>query len=409
MIDKRVLYAQGVYDEAEVAAVLGVLNQEPGSLQIGKNVKAMESRVAGLFGKELGVMVNSGSSALFLAVELLGLPVGSEVITSPLTFSTDLSCLVRAGLVPVFVDVEPDTFNVDATRIESMVSDRTRAILLPNLAGGAPDWDVVRRVADRHGLRVIEDSCDALGATLRGTPTGLRSDISVTSFALAHIITAAGNGGMVTLNDPELRDRALLLRRWGRRSELLLFGSRKGEKARGGRRFWEDLDGIEYDNTFIFDELGWNFEPSELGAAFGLVQLDKLEANYKRRIDTFTAYAGALARHPGAYLPPRQLEGLHTAWLSFPFLVHPEAGFSRADLQSTLEPLGIDTRTVWTGNAVRQPLMRGVPHRQPEEGLPNADAVMARGVLVSNSHGLTDEAVGYVVDNLEAFAVARGH
>jgi CDP-6-deoxy-D-xylo-4-hexulose-3-dehydrase len=214
---------------------------------------------------------------------------------------------------------------------------------------------------------------------------------------------------LVTLNDPELRDRALLLRRWGRRSELLLFGSRKGEKARGGRRFWEDLDGIEYDNTFIFDELGWNFEPSELGAAFGLVQLDKLEANYKRRIDTFTAYAGALARHPGAYLPPRQLEGLHTAWLSFPFLVHPEAGFSRADLQSTLEPLGIDTRTVWTGNAVRQPLMRGVPHRQPEEGLPNADAVMARGVLVSNSHGLTDEAVGYVVDNLEAFAVARGH
>jgi CDP-6-deoxy-D-xylo-4-hexulose-3-dehydrase len=354
-------------------------------------------------------MCNSGSSALFLAVELLGLPTGSEVITSALTFSTDISCLVRAGLVPVLVDVEPDTFNVDAIKIEAMVSDRTRAILLPNLAGGTPDWDLVRQVADRHGLKVIEDSCDALGAMLRGTPTGRRSDISVTSFALAHIITAAGNGGMVTVNDPEFRDRAVMLRRWGRRSELLLFGSRRSEKNLGPRRFWEDLDGIEYDNMFIFDELGWNFEPSELGAAFGLCQLDKLEANYRLRIRTFDAYSEALGRHPGAFIPPRQLDDLHTAWLSYPFLIHPDAEFTRSEAQTYLEALGIDTRTVWTGNAARQPMMKGVAFRQPEEGLPNADAVMTRGMLVSNSHGLKDDEVEFVAASIEAFAAERGY
>src|SRR6195952_1093266 len=221
----RILYTTAVFDQDEIDSVMAVLQNGANGIRIGENVESAEKTVAALFGKKHGVMVDSGSGALFLAVELLNLPRGAEVITSPLTFSTDISALVRAGLVPVFVDVEPDTFNVDAKALEAEIGPDTRAILIPNLAGNAPDWDVIREVADRHGLKVIEDSCDALGATLRGTPTGLRSDISVTSFALSHIITAAGNGGMVCLNDPDLRDRGLLLRRWGRRSEVMLFGS----------------------------------------------------------------------------------------------------------------------------------------------------------------------------------------
>lgn len=403
MAEDRVLYSQGVYDQSEIDAVLGVLDGSPGSLSIGKNVAAMEERVASLFGKQFGVMCNSGSSALFLAVELLDLPAGSEVITSPCTFSTDISSLVRAGLVPVFVDVEPDTFNVDVAQIEPMLSEHTRAILLPNLAGGCPDWDVVRDIADRHELKVIEDSCDALGATLRGSPTGARSDISLTSFALSHIITAAGNGGMVLLDDAVLRDRALLLRRWGRRSELINFGSLKPVEEVGSRSFREDLDGIDYDNMFIFDELGWNFEPSEIGAAFGLCQLDKLKSNYERRIRTFEMYSGALSELEDAFIAPRQLDGLHTAWLSYPFLIRPDAKFSRPQLQTYLESQGIDTRTVWTGNAVRQPLMKNVKFRQPEAGLPNADFVMTNGVLVSCNHGLNDAAIEFVISKLNEF------
>ena len=160
--------------------------------------------------------------------------------------------------MPVFVDVERDTYNLDVDAVEAMVGPRTKAILAPNLIGNAPDWDRLRAIADAHGLQVIEDSCDCLGATLRGTPTGTRSDISVTSFALSHIITAAGTGGMVCVDDPALADRALLLRRWGRRSEVQLFGSAKGVE----KRFFSEIDGdLEYDNLFIFDEVGWNSSP----------------------------------------------------------------------------------------------------------------------------------------------------
>jgi CDP-6-deoxy-D-xylo-4-hexulose-3-dehydrase len=397
-MDRRVLYGTAVYDDTEIEAVLEVLNHGAGTLRIGKRVAEMERRVAELFGKAGGVMCNSGSSALYLAVELLDLPAGAEVITSPLTFSTDLAPLIRAGLVPVFVDVEPDTFNVDVDAIEAMIGPASRAILLPNLAGNAPDWDRVRALSDRHGLVVIEDSCDALGARLRGTPTGTRSDLSVTSFALSHIITCAGNGGMVLLDDEAQRDRCLSLRRWGRRSEPQLFGSRRGERS-----FWEDLDGLRYDSLFIFDDVAWNFEPSELGAAFGLRQLDKLPTNYARRQRNFSLYNDFLAQHADELIAPRQLDGLDTAWLSYVFLIRPDAGFDRADLQQFLEPRGIDTRTVWTGNATRQPMLRGVHFRQPEGGLPNADAVMERGMLVPMGHGLSDDDVAYVCDGIAAF------
>src|SRR6185295_14754869 len=270
---RRIDYAGSVHDEREIEAVVAVLRGGPQALRIGKSVRAFEQGIADLFGKRRGVMCNSGSSALYLAVELLGLQPGDEVITTAVTFSTDIAPIVRAGLVPVFVDVEPDTYNVDVDAIEAMIGPSTRAILAPNLIGNVPDWDRIRAIADTHNLQVIEDSCDALGSTLRGTPTGTRSHISVTSFALSHIITAAGTGGMVCIDDPELVDRCLLLRRWGRRSEIQIYGSTKGID----RRYFSSIDGdLEYDNLFIFDEVGWNFEPSELSAAFGLVQLEKL-------------------------------------------------------------------------------------------------------------------------------------
>ena len=398
MIDKRVLYATAVYDQAEIDAILGVLDGGRGTLRLGKNVAEMERRVAARFGKARGVMCNSGSSALYLAVELLGLAPGAEVITSPLTFSTDLAPLVRAGLTPVFVDIEPDTFNVDVDAIEAMVGKQTKAVLIPNLAGNAPDWDRIRAIADEHGLLVVEDSCDALGPTLRGTPTGTRSDITVTSFALSHIIPCAGNGGMVMLDDEALVDRCLSLRRWGRRSEPQLFGSRKGD-----RNFWEDLDGIRYDNLFIFDDVAWNFEPSEIGAAFGLQQLEKLAYNYERRRRSFELYSEFLRGRPDYFVPPRQTEELDTAWLSYVFLVRAGCGFTRGDLQAFLESEGIETRTVWTGNAVRQPMMRGVHFRQPAAGLPNADAVMERGMLVPMNHALSDDDIAFVCDRIDAF------
>ncbi|MEV0056131.1 DegT/DnrJ/EryC1/StrS family aminotransferase [Saccharopolyspora shandongensis] len=395
----RVVYARSVHDDAEINACIEVLRGGPFGLKIGKNVAEMERTVADLYGKRLGVMCNSGSSAIYLALELLDLPKGAEVITSPLTFSTDVAPIVRGGWVPVFADVAPDTYNVDATKIEALITEKTRAILIPNLAGNAPDWDVIRDVADRHGLKVIEDSCDCIGTTLRGTKTGSRSDITVTSFAMAHIVTCAGNGGMVCLDDEALRDKALMLRRWGRRSEPHLFGS-----AKTGRVFREDLDGVAYDNDFIFDVLPWNFEPSELGAAFGLQQLKKLGANFERRAETFDAFNAAFGSYPTLFSLPRQQEGFHTAWLCYPVVVRPDAGFARSDLQESLEAAGIDTRTVWSGNITRHPMMRGVEHRLPADGLPNADAVFERGMSLGMSHGTTTEELDHVVASIHAFA-----
>ena len=396
-------YATGVWDEAEIQAVTDLLRGPPESIMIGPNVAAFEARVAELFGKRRGVMCNSGSSALYLAVDLLELEPGSEIITSPLTFSTDIAPMLRAGLVPVFVDVEEDTFQIDVTKIEEMIGPKTRALLIPNLTGNAPDWDAIREIADRHDLKVIEDSCDALGATLRGTPTGTRSDISVTSFANAHIITAMGTGGMVCLDDERLVDKCLLLRRWGRRSEVQMFGSGKDQP----RDFWEDLDGLRYDNLFIFDLPGWNFEPSEVSAAFGLKQLDKLPVNHARRVRSFGMLSETLTKYPELFIPPRTTDELYTAWLCYCFIIKPDAGFERADMQRYLEERGIATRTVWTGNAARQPMMEGATFRAPERGMPNADQVMERGMLVSMNHSFDDEDIAYIKQHIEGFIAER--
>jgi CDP-6-deoxy-D-xylo-4-hexulose-3-dehydrase len=405
MPSRRIEYAGSVHDQREIDAVVAVLQGGPTALRIGKNVRAMEARVSDLFGKRRGVMCNSGSSALYIAVELLGLEPGDEIITSAVTFSTDIAPMVRAGLVPAYVDVTHDTFQIDVSRIDEMVGPRTKAILAPNLIGNAPDWDVIRAVADHHGLRVIEDSCDALGLTLRGTPTGARADISVTSFALSHIITAAGTGGMLCVDDDELADRALLLRRWGRRSEVQLFGSTKG----ADKRFFSSIDGdLEYDNLFIFDEVGWNFEPSELSAAFGLVQLDKLADNLARRQRNFELTSAELDRWPQLFERAQLTAGVVTGWHMFPFLIRPESGIRRAELQSWMEHHGIDTRMVWTGNVVRQPAFRDRPHRVPATGLPNADRVMEWGLVVPNSHNLTDEDCAYIGETVAGFVTANG-
>jgi len=403
--DRRIDYAGSVHDDREIDAVVEVLRGGPTAMRIGKNVKAMERRVADLFAKKRGVMCNSGSSALYLAYEAIDLQPGDEIITSSVTFSTDVAPVVRKGAVPVFVDVTPDTFQIDVTRIEEMVTPETRAILAPNLIGNCPDWDVIREIADRHNLLVIEDSCDALGQTLRGTSTGTRADISLTSFALSHIITAAGTGGMVCFDNDELADRALLFRRWGRRSELQLFGSLKGKVD----RFFSELDdGLEYDNIFIFDENGWNFEPSELSAAFGLVQLDKLDENLARRQRSFAITSSHLAKYPHLFVLPQLTEGIETGWHMFPFIIQPDSGIRRAELQQWMESHGVDTRMVWTGNITRQPMLRGQEFRVPSDGLPNADRVMEWGLILPNNHSLSDDDCNYIGECIDGFVADKG-
>lgn len=387
----KITEAGPVHDQREIDAVVKVL--ESGIMDLGENVAEFERRGAELLAKQYGVMVNSGTSALWLAVDLLGCVPGDEVITSPLTFSSDIAPLVRNGIVPAFVDVEPDTYQIDVDKIEAMIGPRTKAILTPNLVGNCPDWDRIRAIADQHGLLVVEDSCDVLDSHLRGTRTGLRADIVVTSFARSHSMTAAGNGGLIAVNDADWFDKSLMRRRWGRRSETYLFGSRKGSDE----RFGPLADGTPYDLIFVFDDMGYNFEPSEIMAAYGLVQMDKLPEFNARRNRNKAQIDAVLEQHLDKVVPPRMTDGVESTWMRYPFLL--ADGIDRTAAQEFFVERNIATRMIWTGNILRQPGFAHIEHRQPEGGLPNTDRVMDRALSLPLHHGLTSDDMGHIVES----------
>lgn len=391
----RVPYGQSVYGEEEIAAVERVLRT---TTQMGTHVRPFEARIAALFAKRHGVMVNSGSSALQLAVELLALPAGAEVITPALTFATTVAPLVRAGLIPAFVDVEPDTFNIDVRQIEAMISPATRAMMVPSLIGNLPDWDAIAAIAAAHDLVVVEDSADTLGATLRGTSTGTRSAISTTSFYGSHVINCAGNGGMLCVNRDDWADEARLLRSWGRSSSLFV------ESERIENRFDVDVGGIPYDAKFVFSRLGYNLEPSEIGAAFGLVQLDRLAGNIAARDANFASQRAFFAEFGEWFILPRQMEQSVTGWLAYPMIVRDGAPFTRRELQIHFEKQNIQTRTVFTGNILRQPGFANIPRRESAGGYPNADQVMRGGMLLACHHGLVPAQLEYLHQIFRSFA-----
>ena len=387
------------HDEREIEAVVELLKTS--RLQIGPKVEEFENQVAALMSKRYGVMVNSGTSAIYLALDLLDLEPGDEIVTSVLTFSADIAPIVRGGWVPAFVDVEPASYQIDVNRIEEMIGPRTKAIMTPNLAGNCPDWDAIREIADRHGLCVIEDTCDVLGEVrLRGTRTGTRADIGVTSFAVTHSITAAGAGGMVGLDDPALLDRCLVKRRWGRRSETYMFGSNRGKPD----RFSATVDGLAYDNIFVFeDSRVFNFEPSELGAAFGLVQLEKLDEFNRRRQRCFAQYDEWFLEREEFFIRPTTTPGVETTWMLYPFIIRPETGRSRTECQEFLEKRGVPTRVVWSGNITRQPGFSSIERREPSDGFPNADRVMEFALMLPAHQGMTEDDLEHVIEVLDEF------
>ncbi|HSW70212.1 MAG TPA: aminotransferase class I/II-fold pyridoxal phosphate-dependent enzyme [Gammaproteobacteria bacterium] len=387
-------YGQTVHGEEEIEAVVSVLRT---STQMGKHVREMEDKVAALFNKKHGIMVNSGSSANYLAIEILQLPAGSEVITPVLTFATTVAPLVKNGLIPVFVDVEPDTFNIDAAQVESLITPNTKAMMIPNLLGNLPDWKKLRALADKYNLLIIEDSADTLGATIEGLSSGKYSDISTTSFYGSHVINCAGNGGMLCVNEERLASRAKLLRSWGRSSSLFV------ESEAIENRFNVDVDGIEYDAKFLFEALGYNLEPSEMGAAFGLVQLSKLQNNVRLREETFKIHYDFFKKYQEWFILPKQLASSVTGWLAFPLIIKNTAPFTRKEMQIFFEKNRIQTRTIFTGNILRQPGFKNIKCQKSPQGYPNADQVMRGGILMACHHGLNEKMISHIHNTFQAF------
>ena len=379
---EQISYAKTVYGQEEVDAVVKCLSE---STQMGKYSREFETKIAKLFDKKHCLYVNSGSSALYIGIEAFNFPAKSEVITPALTFSTSVGCLSKNNLIPVFVDVEPLTYCIDVTKIESQITDKTVAILAPNLMGNLCDWPAIRKIADKYDLVVIEDSADTLGATIDGKGSGFYSDMSITSFYGSHIINCAGNGGALAINDNAVMKRAKLLRSWGRSSSLFDEASEDIEN-----RFNVDLDGIEYDAKFVFETVGYNLEGNELGAAFGLAQLEKLNQNIATRQENFRRQCEFFDKYSEYFSNPIETSKCKTAWLAFPILIKPSAPFTRKQFMIFLETRNIQTRVVFTGNILRQPMCANMEKSTCDEGYPNSDAVMERGVLLPVHHGLSE-------------------
>ena len=377
----RVPYGMAVHDTEEENAVLEIIKNK--KTIMGDKVKQFENEVSTLFGKELGIMVNSGSSANLLAFEVLDIPENSEVITPILTFATTLSPIIKKGLTPVFVDVEPETYIVNIDQIEESITSKTKALMIPSLLGNVPDMKRLRKITDDNNLIFIEDSADTLGATFDNVPTGKFSDVSTTSFYGSHIITAAGEGGMICCNDKKMDEKCRILRGWGRSSAI-------NESEKIEDRFSIELDSIPYDSKFIFAEMGYNFLPTEISAAFGLVQLKKLNKFAQIRQKNFEIL-NSFFMNEKFFKLPKQLPQVKTSWLAFPLTINSDAPFSRIEIVKYLESHGIQTRPVFTGNVLRQPAFKEISYKNMGGEFDVANNIMKNSFLIGCNHGLNDE------------------
>ncbi len=396
---EKISYAKTVYGQAEIDAVVECLET---STQMGKNTYMFENEIAKIFDKRFCLYVNSGSSALYLGIEALNLPKGSEVITPALTFSTTVASIIKNDLIPVFVDVKPLTFCIDEDQIEAMISNKTVAILAPNLIGNICNWSKISEIAKKYNLLTIEDSADTLGGQLHGKGSGTYTDISITSFYGSHIINCAGNGGALAMNDPSMLRKAKLLRSWGRASSIFDQESEKIEN-----RFNAKIEDIDYDAKFVFESLGYNLEGSEIGAAFGLVQLRNLRNNIITRNNNFDRLTDFFKQYEKHFELPKKELGAHSGWLAYPILISDKTSFSRRSFQIALEEKEIQTRVVFTGNVIRQPMLKNKKFRVRKQGYPNADKVMKYGVLLPLHHGMTDVMFERLEGEIQKFLASK--
>ena len=396
----RVPYGSTVHGDEEIAAVVNVLNT---TTQMSKNVLSFEEKIAKSFDKKNGVMVNSGSSALYVLIEALNLPKGSEVITPALTFATTVGCLVKNDLIPHFVDVGVDTYCIDVKQLELAINEKTSAIIAPDLMGNICEWEKIQEIVSRKNknIKIICDSADTLGASLFSKSTGSYCDAAITSFYGSHVINGAGNGGMLVTDSEEVTNKAKLLRSWGRSSSLF------SESEAIENRFNIHLDGIQYDAKFVFAEIGYQLEPSEISAAFALVQLNKLDQNIKSRQINFEKHTEFFQQYDQFFVLPKQNPNAETGWLAFPMIVKDDAPFNRTDLQIFLEKRNIQTRVVFTGNILRQPGYKDIDCIGKADDFTNADNVMRGGILLALHHGLTDEMIDHVHSSCSLFLEER--
>ena len=391
----KIQYGGTVHGKEEIDAVVKVLKT---STQLGKHVKLFEKEVSKIFSKKYSVMTNSGSSAMFLIMDKFNFPKGSEIITPTLTYSTTITAIIKNDLIPSFVDVNLNTLCIDVDKIEKSITKKTKAILAINLMGSIADWIKIKKIARKYNLIVIEDSADTIGAKINNKSTGYYTDASMTSFYGSHVINGAGNGGMASINSKELFTKIKIARSWGRSSTVY---DEKAEKIEN--RFNVKIGNVTYDRKFVFSEIGYNFEPSEISAAFALVQLKKLKNNLNRRIEIFKKHQKFFSKYKKYFILPEQKKNIYSGWLAYPLIVKDIANFKRKDLQIFLEKNNIQTRVIFTGNILKQPGFVKIKRKLSPYGYENTDLIHKSGLIISLFNGLNEKHLKYMYKVFDVF------
>lgn len=375
-------------------------------LTTGRFNDQFEARLAERLGIRHVLTTNSGSSANLLALSSLtshylrseALKPGDEVITVATGFPTTVNPSLQYGLVPVFVDVDIPTYNIKPEMIEAAVTDKTRAIMVAHTLGNPFDLGEVMRVAEKYDLWVVEDCCDALGATYNGQGVGTFGDIGTLSFYPAHHITM-GEGGAVFTDKPRLKRVIESMRDWGRDCWCA-----PGQDNTCGKRFCRKLGDLPvgYDHKYTYSHVGYNLKITDMQAAVGLAQLDHLEGFIAARRRNFELMTELLAPLEDVFILPKATPNSDPSWFGYPITIRDDAGFKRDDLVQFLDANRIGTRLLFGGNLIRQPYMRGRNYRVVGE-LTNADIVTERTYWVGIYPGLDEGHLGYIAEKTQKF------
>ena len=393
-----------VLDAAELKSMVEA--SLDGWLTTGRFNEAFEKRLAEYLGVKFLITTNSGSSANLLAFTTLTSPKlgdraikpGDEVIGVAAGFPTTVNPILQFGAVPVFVDIDLASHNIDAEKIEAAISPKTKAIMLAHSLGNPFNIKVVMEICRKHGLWLIEDNCDALGSRYNGQLTGTFGDIGTLSFYPAHHITM-GEGGAVFTNNHELKLIAESFRDWGRDCYCA-----PGKDNTCGKRFcWKLGDLPEgYDHKYTYSHLGYNLKITDMQAAYGLAQMDKLDSFVQARKDNFAYLRNRLSSCEEFLILPEATPNSDPSWFGFLMTIRPESDVRRVDLIDYLDQNKIGTRLLFAGNLTRQPYMLGRNFRISGD-LTNTDLVMNNSFWVGVYPGLTEEMLSFIADKIESF------
>lgn len=397
-------YAGRVFDEREMIALVDASLDF--WLTTGRYAEQFERGLAEFLGMKYCLLTNSGSSANLLAVSALTSPKlgdkrlepGDEVITTACGFPTTLNPILQNNLIPVFVDVELGTYNIQVDQIENAISEKTKAIIIPHTLGNPANLNKISELVKNYNLWFIEDNCDALGSKYYGKFTGTFGHMSTCSFYPAHHITM-GEGGAVLTNDPLLKKIIVSFRDWGRDCWC-----EPGCDNSCRKRFEWTLGDLPegYDHKYIYSHIGYNLKVTDMQAAIGVAQLQKLPTFIEQRKKNFIRLFKALEKYSRYVVLPSAVKDADPSWFGFPILVREQAPFSRSDLVNHLEDHKIATRMLFGGNLLKQPAYEGIRYRV-SGSIKNTDKVMNNLFWVGIYPGLTIEMLDYVIAMVDKF------